>query len=197
MADEKGYVKYQCNWIKSEPVDNKLIEEINFWRSKLHKLGLIGAYPNGIGFGNISIRLDGKVFLITGTATGHLETLTVNHFTKVTAYHFKQNKLTCEGPIQASAESLSHAAVYEADKSANAVIHIHNKPLWLQLLNKIPTTSPTVEYGTPQMALEIHRLFKETELHERKILVMAGHEEGIIAFGKNLNEAGEIIMNQL
>jgi len=192
--DEKGYIKFQCNWIKTEPVDNKLIEEIVLCRNKLYKLGLIGAYSNGIGFGNLSIRLTNSVFLITGTATGQIAKLNNNHFTKVTAYNFIKNSLTCEGPVKASSESLTHAAVYESNNFANVVIHIHNKSLWKKLLNVLPATSPEIEYGTPAMAEEVKRLFKETDLIEKKMFVMAGHEEGIISFGNNLEEAFKTIL---
>jgi ribulose-5-phosphate 4-epimerase/fuculose-1-phosphate aldolase len=192
--DEKGYIKFQCNWIKTEPVENKLIEEIVLCRNKLYKLGLIGAYSNGIGFGNLSIRLANNIFIITGTSTGQIANLNNNHFTKVTGYNFMKNSLTCEGPVKASSESLTHAAVYESDNFANAVIHIHNKSLWEKLLNVLPATSPEIEYGTPAMAEEVKRLFKETDLIEKKIFVMAGHEEGIVSFGRNLEEAFKTIL---
>jgi len=194
MMDEKGYIKYHCHWIEDKPMKASLIKELNNWRDKLYQLKLIGAYSNGIGYGNISIRLESNVFLITGSATGHLKKLSAKHYTRVTSYNFAKNTLTCEGPIRASSESLTHAAIYEANKEVNAVIHIHSKPLWDKLLCTIPTTSPAVEYGTPQMALEIGRLFNETDLNTKRILVMAGHEEGIIAFGKDLDDAGSIIM---
>jgi L-ribulose-5-phosphate 4-epimerase len=194
MSDEKGYIKYQCNWVKKTEEASLLTKELNEWRFKLYKLGFIGVYPNGIGYGNISIRLHGSLFLITGSATGAFENLTAAHYTKVTAYDFASNSLTCEGPIQASSESLTHAAVYESDSEIGAVIHIHSRPLWDELLYKIPTTSPEVEYGTPQMAAEIKRLFKDTDLCSVKILAMGGHEEGIIAFGKDLEEAGRILL---
>lgn len=195
--DEKGYIKYNCHWVKEKPLKSPLIEELNIWRDKLYLLKLIGAYPNGIGFGNISIRLDGHTFLITGSATGHIKQLTAMHYTKVTSFNFEKNTLTCHGPIQASSESLTHAAVYALSTDINAVIHIHSKFLWDKLLRVIPTTSPSVEYGTPQMAFEIGRLFQETDLNTKRILVMAGHEEGIIAFGENLDDAGELILSVL
>ena len=55
-------------------------------------------------------------------------------------------------------------------------------------------TSETVAYGTPEMACEIMGLFKETDVQSRKILVMAGHEGGIVAFGKNLQNAFDVLM---
>ena len=192
--NETGSIKFNCKWIVAEPVDEKTIIDINLWRNILFNHKLIGVYPNGIGYGNISVRLTEKEFLISGTSTGHLETLTNQHYSKVVAYNFAENSVTCEGPVKASAESLTHAAVYEMDPGVQAIIHIHNKQMWDELIDKVPTTSSSVEYGTPQMALEIKRLFNSTNLIEQKILIMAGHEEGVISFGKDLEEAGEIIL---
>ncbi len=197
MTDEKGYIKFHCNWIKSEPVAEEIINDLNHWREKLFNLGLIGAYQNGIGYGNLSIRIDNDSFLITGTATGHLTNLTTNHFTKVTSYSFEKNSLNCTGPIKASSESLTHAAIYESENNINAVIHVHSKVLWNRLRNSVPATAPNIEYGTSQMAEEIKRLFKQTNVFEEKILVMTGHEDGIITFGKTIEEAGNIILKYL
>lgn len=39
--------------------------------------------------------------------------------------------------------------------------------------------------------------FAETDLRTTKILAMAGHTDGIITFGKNLQEAGAILLNAM
>lgn len=197
MVKETGYVKFNCHWIKDRPVKDSLVEELNQYRSKLYQLGLIGVYPNGIGYGNMSIRLEENQFLITGTATGQLTSLGSEHYTMVTSYNFKENSLTCRGPIQASSESLTHAAIYEWSPETSAVIHVHNLALWKLLKNKVPTSDATVEYGTPEMALEIRRLFLETDVRMKQILVMAGHEEGIISFGQTVEEAYQLIINHI
>ena len=75
------------------------------------------------------------------------------------------------------------------------MIHCHDLALWRGLLDHVPTSSKAVTYGTPEMAYEIMRLFKETDVPSRKILVMAGHEGGIVTFGKNLQEAFEVLMH--
>jgi len=193
--DEKGYIKFNCNWIKSEPKSFSKFIEINNWRNKLYDLGLIGVYPNGIGFGNISIRDNLNQFIITGSATGGIEKLSEQHYTKVTEFSLEKNSLTCEGPIKASSESLTHAAIYQTNPEVNVVIHVHNLNLWKKLINKIPTTSKDAEYGTPEMAKEIIRLFNETDVKEKKILAMEGHKEGIISFGNTMEEAGKILLN--
>jgi L-ribulose-5-phosphate 4-epimerase len=187
---ETGYVKYQCEHRVLPPEDFAGFEELNRVRSRLHQLGFIGRYPNGIGFGNISIRAGAsKDFYISGTMTGGMAELTPAHYTKVVAWDFPRNWLRCEGPIQASSESMTHAAIYEQDASARAVLHIHEMELWKRLLNRVPTTRKDVEYGTPEMAGEIGRLFRESDVRERRILAMAGHEEGIFMFGPTLQEA--------
>ncbi len=68
--------------------------------------------------------------------------------------------------------------------------------LWQKLMYKVPTTEAEISYGTPEMAKEILRLFREDNLMKTKILVMSGHEEGIICFGKNLQEAGNILLDR-
>ena len=193
MKDE-GYIKFDCTWIEEVLSDNQLIDELNTWRQKLYNQQLIGAYSDGIGYGNISIRLADNTFLITGTATGNLRQLTDNHYTRVSGFDIANNAITCHGPIMASSESLTHAVIYASLPEVNAVVHIHNNFLWQKLLNKAPTTSYKATYGTPEMAREIERLLKLSKTSKEKVLVMAGHEDGLIAFGSNLAEAaGEFL----
>src|ERR1035437_7423767 len=194
---ETGVIKFNCTWIKEDPLNDDLIADLNTWRDKLYKMGFIGVYENGIGYGNISKRFESNQFIISGTATGKFQKLSNQHYTKVTVYDLDKNSLRANGPIVASSESLTHAVIYESDKNCNGIIHIHYLDLWTKLLNNVPTTEKTVEYGTPAMAREVQRLFKDTDLAEQKIFVMAGHEEGIISFGKNLEEAGSILMETL
>jgi hypothetical protein len=40
------------------------------------------------------------------------------------------------------------------------------------------------------------RLFRVTDLHSRKILAMAGHEGGVVTFGKDLEEAFTVLMHE-
>lgn len=194
---ETGVIKFNCKWIKENPLNNDLLIDLNSWRDKMFDLGFIGLNEEGIGYGNMSIRFSKNEFIITGSATGKLKKLSNKHYTKVVDYDLEKNCLTAVGPIIASSESLTHAVLYEYDKNINAVIHIHNLTLWRKLMDKSPTTNKSVEYGTPAMAKEIIRLFDETNLKDVRMLVMAGHEEGIIFFGKDLNEAGNLILKEL
>jgi L-ribulose-5-phosphate 4-epimerase len=196
MIDE-GYIKYQCHWNKINAIAEEDIEELNQWRTRLYQLGLIGEYDNGIGFGNLSVRLSpSQDLIISGTQTGGIAELTTQHYTKVTDFDWHKNYVICEGLIKASSETLTHAAIYVAQPTVNAVVHVHNAKLWRELLNQVPTTNPNCAYGTPEMAEEIIKLCQQPETQQQKIIVMSGHEEGILTFGKNLNEAGNILLNR-
>lgn len=190
-------IKFNCRWLDEKPLDYKWLKDLNVWRSRLFKAGLIGICPDGIGYGNMSIRFQRTKFIITGSATGKLQKLNARHYTQVTDYNLDKNRVTCAGPVKASSESLTHALLYECDKDIQAVFHVHHRGLWKELMNVVPTTKASIEYGTIEMAREMRRLFKETDVAQQKIFVMAGHEEGIVAFGKTMEEAGEKILNEL
>lgn len=190
---DEGVIKFQCRWA-AEPHGLGVPAALMYWRDKMHELGLIGVYEaDGIGYGNISMRLP-EGMMISGSQTGHLPQLAADHYTLVTDYSIQDNSLACRGKLKASAESLTHLAFYEADPSIMAVIHIHNLEMWQQLMHQVPTSSEAVPYGTPEMATEIKRLFSETDLPEKKLMVMGGHREGLIAFGREMEEAAGLIM---
>ena len=119
------------------------------------------------------------------------------HYTRVLDFDLSRNTLTCQGPVKASSESLTHAALYETCVEAQAIIHVHHKKLWKTLKHQVPTSDAKVPYGTPEMATEIRRLIETTDLPKKKILVMAGHEEGVVTFGKDCEEAGKILFRHL
>jgi len=194
---DEGYIKFNCKRIPSVDIPLDKVADLNVWRKMMYDKGLIGMYPDGIGFGNISIRHKDNSFLISGTATGGIPNLDALHYALVTDYDLSSNSLICKGQINASSESLTHAMIYESSPSTNAVIHIHNLEIWKRLMNEVPTSDEQVPYGTPEMAKEIKRLFIETDLNREKIIVMAGHEEGIISFGKNLEEAANVLLGNL
>ena len=82
-----------------------------------------------------------------------------------------------------------HAALYELSPDINAVVHVHSTPLWQKRMNSWPTTAASAAHGTPAMAGEFRRLYRETTFAQDGIAVMAGHEEGIVATGHDMAEA--------
>jgi L-ribulose-5-phosphate 4-epimerase len=191
------YVKFTYQRARADIAPFDALAELNACRRKLLEQRLMGVDSNGVGFGNVSVR-DGvsRKFYVTGSATGGLPELTPTDCVRVVAYDFARNWLRYEGAAIPSSESLTHAAIYESDASTSAVIHCHDSGLWATLLHRAPTTSKAIAYGTPEMAYEIMRLFKGTDLRSRKILVMAGHEGGIATFGKNLEDAFDVVMRE-
>ncbi len=199
MYDE-GYIKYQCHWEKGVALDASLLTRINQFRSQLYERRLIGYdEQHQVGYGNISIRhpKQPNTFIISGTQTGHLPELTNAHYSWITNYDIDANTLNCTGPIKASSESLTHAAIYELDKDYQAVIHIHSLAYWEQWKGHLPTTAADVPYGTPEMAYEVRRLYEEENLKTERILVMAGHIEGVITFGNTLTDAWTVLLKHM
>ena len=163
----------------------------------MYDLGLIGVYENGIGFGNISRRLNAhNQFIISGTATGGIPRLSGEHYAIVRQADLAGNALHCEGQVIASSESMSHAVIYRECPQINGVIHIHHLKLWQALLHRVPTTDRSAAYGTPEMAESIVALLRETALPELRIFVMEGHEEGIFVFGETLEAAAAVILKR-
>ena len=194
---DEGYIKFNSEWKRKEPLPYSTIQALNEWRQRLYQVSLVGAYPDGIGFGNVSRRLSQNKFIISGSKTGIYQTLDASHFSTVINFDIKKNWVECEGPIIASSESMSHAVIYQERPEVNAVFHVHDLALWKKWLYKIPTTAETATYGTPEMADEIIQLFKTTTVIKQKLFAMAGHEEGLFSFGKTLEEAGNVLLEFL
>lgn len=185
MIDE-GYIKYQIDW-KDGPAPTHDLTELIAARNALHCLGWIGEYAElGIGFGNVSQKASSSNhFYVSGTQTGHIPELDPGHFSTVTSVDIPANQLSCIGPLKASSESLTHAAIYACDPAIRSVLHIHHAQLWAFMCNNYPTTGKDIPYGTPDMANEVFRLYQESKLPTVKLFAMAGHDEGIMAFGPN------------
>jgi L-ribulose-5-phosphate 4-epimerase len=192
----EGYIKFDCHLTTEKiTIPEELFTPLNYWRDELWLKCLIGAYPNGIGYGNISVRVpQSDQFYISGSATGGIPDLEQIHYPLVEKCNAALNTIWCRGLIKASAESMSHAAIYSADPEIGAVVHIHNRKLWDKYIDVITTTDMHVEYGTPEMAYEIARIMTLPETIHNKVFVMGGHEEGIISFGKTVEEAARAIL---
>ncbi|MFP4024997.1 MAG: class II aldolase/adducin family protein [Thiohalospira sp.] len=191
MKHEEGYIKFNIEWEK-QPFDfpKQLFLSMILWRQKLYEMELIGSFANGVGFGNISIRYHNNQFFITGSATGNIQKLTQKHYALVKDFDLENNYVHCTGLTKASSESLSHAAVYESNKKVNAVIHIHHQNFWEKYIHHLPTTNKSAAFGTPEIAREISKLTTQ----EKGIIIMGGHPEGIISYGKSLDDAGNLLL---
>lgn len=187
---ETGSVKFIAKRSTRPLTSFGALPELNTYRARLRSLGLLGVDADGIGFGNVSIR-DGTTtqFYITGSGTGHKEELLLTDCAKVVTYDLARHGLAFEGSAMASSESLTHAAIYEADESIGAIIHGHSLTLWRELREKAPATPPGIESGTPEMAQAVQQLFATTNARDQQSFAMTGHREGVISFGRDLGDA--------
>jgi len=192
-----NYIKFSCQCLAHEITPFDELADLNIYRRKLLDLGLIGVYANGIGFGNMSVRdAETQNFYITGAGTGGVPDLSLSHCARVVGWDFQGNEVRYQGSVMPSSESMTHAAIYASDRSATAVIHCHSSTLWAAILNDAPTTSDAAQYGTPEMAYEISRLFMRSNAQTRKIIAMAGHEGGILTFGTDLGDAFAVLLRE-
>lgn len=197
--DNEGYVKYSANHTMAQiPEVSKLkkIIKLNDVRTKLYIIGLIGVYENGIGFGNVSVRLKrhSNEFLISGTATGGKSTLDIEKdYCLVTGFDIERNCVESCGLIQASSESMTHGAVYQSCPKANCVIHIHSKEIFEGMIrDKYPATPKEAAYGTPAIATAITRCVKD--IGSEGQIVLLGHEEGVIAYGASVERTCGLVV---
>lgn len=196
-SPSEGYVKFECHQEQAPSgIPAETLAELNRWRKELWDRRLVGVNPDGIGYGNISVRLPGSdLFYISGTSTGGIPDLEEQHYPLVERCDIPANTVWCRGVVKASAESMSHAAVYLADPAIGAVVHIHSRTLWDRYRFILPTTDPEAEYGTPDMAAAIHGIMVLPATRQGRIFVMGGHEEGLISFGSTLEEAARLVLD--
>jgi len=190
LSDEKGYIQFVCDWQPAKGVTYQNLPALIRWRKVLHEAHLVGVDVNGVGFGNMSERIPGsREFVITATQTGHIADLDASHFAHVKDHDVEGNRLSCVGAIRASSESLSHAILYDADPSIGAVVHSHDAESWGRLRGVVPTTDAGAEAGTVAMAREIGRIVRSQPTSGQGIIVMGGHKDGLLSFGRNITEA--------
>lgn len=188
---QEGVTQYKLDWHYQRCDYADLIVEINSWRTRFFDLGGIGQSVeryDGIGFGNVSRRINATEFLVSGTKTGHIRILQAEHYCKIIQCDIQNNFVKAEGPIAPSSESMTHHMIYHLVPSAMCVIHIHSPALWKAAPKLfIPVTPPSVGYGTPAMAEAIKN---SIQAHDSDIVAMGGHQDGVIGWSSDANLLG-------
>lgn len=203
MAEQEGVIKYQLNHQQQALPENCLITELNSWRSVLYRLGLIGQDDkryDGYGFGNISQRhqAHSQSFIISGSQTGHLEQLSQQQYSLVNSADIKRNIINSSGNSKPSSEALTHACVYQHNSQAHAVIHSHCPEIWQHTHTlKLLYTTADIAYGTIEMAQAVADLLNLNPSNTTGIFSMLGHKDGIIAYGKSIEEAAWLMIKYL
>jgi len=190
-----GVVKYSIEHQTESAPDFPEYKALEALRKRLFALGLIGE-KEGIGYGNLSMRSDKPhSFFITATQTGNISSLSEEHYSYIDGYDFDTFTVSSKGPHRPSSEALSHAMIYEIDKRINVVIHIHSFPLWRFMIER-GDLATSAAYGTAEMTQEIAGLYTDLNPLEHNAFVMKGHEEGIITFGRSVEEA-ELVLYRI
>ncbi len=208
MSHDEGVIKFKMEYQVAPALPAAELRELNAWRRILVLLQMIGQTPDryeGYGFGNISCRVAPfsapaaqRRFVITGTQTGEIADLAPEHFVVVTACYPVENLTVAEGPVRPSSESMTHGAVYALDGRIRWVMHGHSPEIWRNAARLgLPTTRPSVPYGTPEMSAEVARLYSESDLRTRRLFAMGGHEDGVVSFGRTAIQAGEVLLAAL
>lgn len=148
MGDVETYLRTLPAGIRETALDAlALFSELDAARTTLHDAGLIGVYPSGIGYGNISLRLAGNLFLISGSGTGSSRLLGKQGYSLVHAFDPLKNTVASFGPIQASSESMTHGAVMArpTKRAASSISTAHSslRPCWRKASPGLRNPSPT------------------------------------------------------
>lgn len=218
-GDREGVIRFHAEHRRQplEPVLAATLASLTGWRRILRRLGLLGRDPErygGYSFGNLSRRVDaphtegphpptGRPFLVSGTQTSHEPEAPLERWAVVERWDFAAERVESRGEVEPSSESLTHAALYDADPSITAVFHVHAPELWQRAgALGLPVTPASAECGTAEMAARV------TELVDRRsggagllggagVIVMGGHRDGILASGHDPEHAGLRLMAAL
>lgn len=218
-TEREGVVKYDARHTEAalSPELAPLAAALAAWRHPLRALGWLGREEGrygGYGFGNLSARVAGELadrlgldrtdfpFLVTGSQTGGVERLGLGGFALVERHDTAANRLWSRGEVAASSESLTHAALYAASPRVGAVLHVHAPELWRRRRELgLAEISAEIAYGTPEMAREVAAVAGGDshsggggEPGGAGLLAMAGHEDGILAWGPDPAAAGRALL---
>ncbi len=191
---DEGVIKFKLTLKRAPAPEMNQVIALEKWRALFFKLGLVGEYPTEkIGYGNLSSRLQKNIFIITGSQTGHLPHLQAHHYTKVIDCDLKKGVVTAEGLIPPSSESLTHFGIYEANPLIQHVFHVHHPLLWKKMMEgNFDSVDEELTYGTIEMAQATQNLISGKT---SGVFVMKGHDDGIISYGANADEAGKNLLD--
>ncbi len=218
--EKEGIIKYTCRH-EIRPINDLphfkneelciLFEKLNALRTKLFDRGYIGENAEGIGFGNISLRMafdeeSKNHFLISSSGSGGIRELELSGYSLVYQSDIEKNTIYSQGQYKASSESMSHAALYRESarvfsednseenpiKRVECIVHIHHAPLFNALCQEddIPCTAKEIPYGTVEMAKAIIDVISKKPIEN--VILMRGHEEGILFHANTIEDLAQI-----
>jgi hypothetical protein len=191
---DEGVIKFQLQFTPGSLPDGLSLAELIAWQRIMQGLGLLGRDPDhygGLAYGNLSLRIEGNGFVISASQCADQPLPTLDHYSQVTAWDCNANRIVASGPARPSSESLTHAALYDADPAIGCIVHGHSPHIWQHRYTMgLASTAEQVAYGTPEMAIEMGRLYRDRGFRGCGVLAMGGHQDGVVSFGRDADEAG-------
>ena len=209
MQSEQPYPAMKLEGVTKFHVEHEInvccgeaeVGELTKWRNKLRAVGLVGqdvTRYEGLGFGNLSKRMEDGTFLITASQTGHLDTLGPEHYARILHCNPSRNRVWSKGMNPPSSETMTHLAVYGVSQAVQFVFHVHCPEIWNAKADlNLPVTYPAVECGTVEMFYEVRHLLDIRENFQRGILAMGGHTDGLLAWARTADQTGIILLSLL
>lgn len=200
---DEGVIKYvsnhtSCSLQETLPTTffvSEVFAALDATRTILHDLRFIGVSSDGIGYGNISLRVQKDTFLVSGSGTGAERILGPEGYSLVRAFDTEKNRVESLGPVRASSESMTHGAIYRANPALCCVIHIHNGELFDRLLAQGWVHTPeSVAYGTPELSRAVNTLVR-TLPETGGVFVTAGHAKGLFACGMSIRATRDMLVH--
>ncbi|MDT8441390.1 MAG: class II aldolase/adducin family protein [Desulfuromonadales bacterium] len=204
MSGSEGVIKFDLDVRPGPAPPAGWLRELDAWRELFRRLGLLGQDPrryDGFGFGNLSRRrpdADDHSFVISATQTGGLPRLTPADYVLVETCDPARNRVRATGMSRPSSEALSHAVVYQTCAAIDWVMHLHSPDIFRAGARLgLPGTDPAAAYGSVAMAAEIRGLVSQTLPDKPLLLVMTGHQDGILACGGDADTVGALVVTTL
>lgn len=189
---EKAVPKFTTVFSGSFDPDNVLLDRLMLWCSKFHDTGLAPCYGEGT-FGNLSYRKEkGKdIFVITASAVGLKDKLTMNEFAEVETVDLKNKIVQARGIRNPSSESMLHHAIYKQRNDVHAIFHGHCE----KILNScdrlnIRSTEKEEPYGSLELVNKVLAITSNNDF-----VIMKEH--GFISLGKDMEQAGRQALDYL
>lgn len=201
MTVQEGVIRFTLEHSDTPAVTHRELPALRHWHQVLHKHGLISQDSErygGYAYGNMSVRLKGETFIISGTQTAKLAALENKHYAIVDSCDIPRNHVRSHGPVRPSSECMTHAAIYAAHTRALAIVHIHSPVIWNHWQElELAMTPADVEYGTPAMAKAVEICIGNMAGQDHGSIAMLGHEDGIITFAETVEVASKISLDLL